>query len=91
MSAEAIARELRVDPDWVSSTLPTLEASGTLKRVDGGYCYSPRTAELDETIRQLAQVYAERRVSVISLIFTKPVDPIRQFTDAFRFKKDDRE
>lgn len=90
MSADDLAKELRVDADWVASTLPALEAIGTLKRIESGYSYSPRTQSLDQTIRSLAQAYSERRVSIVSLIFAKPADPIRQFTDAFRFKREDK-
>jgi len=32
--------------------------------------------------------YADRRVTVIGLIFSKPVDKIRSFADAFRIRKD---
>lgn len=91
MSADDIAKELRINPEWVSATLPALEAAETLNRVESAYCYSPRTPELDQTIDALARAYAERRVTLISIIFATRVDPITQFTDAFRFKKSEKE
>jgi hypothetical protein len=46
------------------------------------------TPALDAAVAQLAKDYAERRVSVITLIFSKPVDKLRTFADAFRLRKD---
>ena len=36
----------------------------------------------------LDRAYAERRVTVINLIFSKPIDKLRSFADAFRIKKE---
>lgn len=36
----------------------------------------------------LVKVYRERRVTVISAIYEAPIDPIRDFADAFRIRKD---
>ena len=44
--------------------------------------------ELDQAVVRLAKDYAERRVTVITLIFSKPVDKLRTFADAFRLRKD---
>ena len=37
----------------------------------------------------LEKTYRERRVSVISFIYSKPSDPLRAFSDAFRLRKDE--
>ncbi len=39
-------------------------------------------------MRGLAEGYAERRVTVINLLFSKPVERIRTFADAVRLRKD---
>jgi hypothetical protein len=44
---------------------------------------------MDRAIAGLAQAYTDRRVSVITLIFSKPVDKLRSFTDAFKLRRDD--
>ena len=90
LSAEEIARELRIDQDWTQSALSALAAAGILEGIEPGFRYAPRSPELDRTIRSLAKVYADRRVRVITLIFSRPTDPIRQFSEAFRFKKDQK-
>ena len=40
------------------------------------------------TVNELAAAYADRRVTVIGLIFAKPTDKLRSFADAFRLRKD---
>jgi hypothetical protein len=50
--------------------------------------YAPRTPDLAGAVEELAQAYADRRVSVIGLIFAKPTDKLRSFADAFRIRKD---
>jgi hypothetical protein len=86
--AERLAQELRINPDWAAAALAQLESLGILEASPGGFRYAPRTAEIAHTITSVSKAYEDRRVSVISLIFSKPPDPIRQFTDAFRFRKE---
>lgn len=90
LSCDELAHELRINPTWTHEALAALETAGILSRADSGYSYSARTPELDQIVRTLARLYAERRVSIISLIFAKPLDPIQQFADAFRFKKGEK-
>ena len=44
--------------------------------------------DLHRAVAGLAREYAARRVTVIGLIFSKPVDKIRSFADAFRLRRD---
>ena len=37
----------------------------------------------------LAACYVDRRVTIIGLIYGRPNDPIRQFADAFRIRRED--
>ena len=84
-----VAHDLRIDLAWTEAALANLAAAGILVYESSGYRYSPRAASLDQTIAELANAYEDRRVTIISMIFSKPADPIRQFTDAFRFRKDE--
>jgi hypothetical protein len=69
-----------------------MAAGGVVVVTEGGppaqFRYEPRTDELSQTINELAMAYHNRRVTVIGLIFSKPLDKIRSFADAFRFRKD---
>jgi len=93
-SAEAVARELRVSHISAGDRLKELMRAGILVRVEGAgsgpeYRYAPESPKLEESVSGLEKAYSERRVTVINLIFSKPVDKIRTFADAFRLRKDD--
>jgi hypothetical protein len=92
-SATELGRELRIEPIGAAAQLAGLCAS-TLLICDEGpeprYQYKPPTAQLDEAVEGLAQAYGERPVAIITLIYSKPLDPIRGFADAFLFRKKDQ-
>ncbi len=91
-NAESVARELRISPMSAGDRLEDLRHSELLTRKSGTeleYRYAPASPKLDATVGGLITAYAERRVTVINLIFSKPVDKIRTFADAFRLRKDD--
>ena len=90
-TADELARELRIDAAWASAQLASLASAGVLAATGDdppAYRYEPRTSQLDEAVRGLAREYAARRVTIIGLIFSKPIDKIRSFADAFRFRKE---
>lgn len=85
-----VARELRIEPAWTATELGKLAVRGLLAPADGvpTYRYAPGKPELEAVITALAHAYAERRVSVINLVYSRPSDAIRSFAEAFRFRKD---
>lgn len=90
-TAAQLAQELRIDASWASGQLAGLTAAGVLGATPAtppAYRYEPRSPELDRAVAGLAREYDARRVTVIGLIFSKPVDKIRSFADAFRLRKD---
>jgi DNA-binding MarR family transcriptional regulator len=90
-SVDSISRELRSTPESVANRLKDLSARGLLLRKEGPvsvYHYHPGKKELDAAIEGLARVYAERRAGVIDLIFSKPIDTLRHFSDAFKLRKE---
>lgn len=91
-TAESVARELRVSPLSAGDRLKDMGRASILSKVqgtEGEYRYAPESQQLAEAVAGLATAYAERRVTVINLIFSKPVDKIRTFADAFRLRRDD--
>jgi len=52
------------------------------------YRFNSSSAEA-ATVADLEKVYKMRRVSMISFIYSKPTDPLRAFSDAFRLRKDE--
>ncbi len=99
-SPRSLAQELRIDPAWTAAQLRTFAARGLLSggEADGApFWYDPPGPELRQAVSDLARAYADRRVTVIGLIFAKPAaqpveppaDKLRSFADAFRIRKDD--
>ena len=91
-TARELAQQLRIDEAWVEGQLRTMAAGGLVAASDATspaqFRYEPRTPELAQAVDELAQAYADRRVTVIGLIFAKPTDKLRTFADAFRIRKD---
>jgi hypothetical protein len=96
-TAKAVSDTLRIDVNWAAGELVTLRTRGLASVVvapaGGGnepagpaYQYAPAAPELDASVQALARAYADRRVAVVSFIFSKPIDKIQTFADAFRIR-----
>ena len=85
---EEVARELYSHPASIARRLALLLGRGLLRETDPGcYQYAPRTGELHATVLRVAEMYRERRVAVVILIASKPVENVRAFSDAFRIRR----
>jgi hypothetical protein len=58
---------------------------------DPQYQYAPDSPELDQLVTELSQLYVERRVTIINLIYSSPLDKLQSFADAFRIRKKEGE
>jgi hypothetical protein len=85
---EAMAKELRIDPRAAGENLEALHAHGLLEPRGDGYHYAPKTPSLDADVAALLQAYLVRRVTVISLIFSKTDEVLRSFSDSFKIRRD---
>lgn len=88
-SANAVSRELRIDPEHASTAMAHLAEKGLLVHSDSGYRLCPRRKRDSEMVDAVAALYPTYRVAIISIIFSKPSGPIRDFSDAFRFREED--
>jgi hypothetical protein len=87
---ERISSELRLQPAWVDEHLRTLREREFLVRAGpSAHRYHPASPELAKAVSSLAATYADRRVTVVSLIYSKPIDPVRVFAEAFRIRKEE--
>lgn len=88
-TADDVARALYSHPSSVVRRLTLLLRQGLLGEHDPGvYRYAPRTPELEGTVARVADCYRQRRVAVITLIASKPLEDVRAFSDAFRIRRD---
>jgi hypothetical protein len=90
LTAADVGRALRIDAGWAGAELHALAVRGLLVE-DPGPPATFRLASdpaLAETLDAVAETYAQRRVTVVSLILAKPTDTVRVFADAFRLRKE---
>jgi predicted ArsR family transcriptional regulator len=90
-SAADVSQELRMTPVVMETHLAGLEVMGLAKCVapgSGRYRYALRQESLEPVVAELAQAYVDRRVSLITQIYSPAADPIRSFADAFRWRKE---
>lgn len=52
------------------------------------YFYRAPNEGVDRLIGELGAAYHDRRVAVISLIYSKPINKVQTFADAFRFGRE---
>lgn len=86
-----VSMELRITEASAMARLQDLTARRLLVEHAGPpatYRYRPTSSEDEQAVAELQETYNTRRVSVISFIFSKPLDKVRGFADAFRLKRD---
>ncbi len=87
-TADDVARALYSHPSSVANRLALLMGQGMLREIGpGSYQYAPRSIETHQTVSRVAETYRERRVAVITLIASKPLENVRAFSDAFRIRR----
>ena len=87
-SAE-ITKGLYLEPQMVTQLLRDIVQRGFAVQTEASFRYQPANDADRQLIERLAQVYQERRVAVIAEIFSKPIDFIKAFADAFRLRKEE--
>jgi hypothetical protein len=90
---DEVSDELRTARTSVAARLADLARRGLVESVPGAaetFRFRPPNGSGD-VVNLLATTYAQRRHAVIEAIFAQPVDGIRLFAAAFRFRGDDDE
>lgn len=84
--ANEVSRELRISSESAAARFEDLRSRGLLytNKKTGKYQYYPQNSDLDRAVNRLDRAYKEHRVTLINLIFSKPIDKIRTFADAFK-------
>lgn len=89
-SAEDAARALYTAADATAALLEGFKNRGLAVIADNAparYRFAARSPEQEQLIRDLAELYKTRRVTVINLIYAGPEHKLRSFADAFRLRK----
>jgi hypothetical protein len=86
-----LAQRLYITPDMCEAILVDLERRGFAARAADGqaFRYQPRDRALDQLVGDLGTIYQQRRVAVITEIYSKPVTKVQTFADAFRLRREE--
>ena len=85
--AKLTAARLYAREPEVAEALARLCADGFLCCNASNYRYAPQSGEQQAMVERLAAAYARHLIPVTNMIHAKP-RRIREFADAFRFRKD---
>lgn len=87
--ADALAVQLRGNATAVATHLQFFVEAGFAAKVDADtYRYNAQETGMHALIEELAQVYRERPVALVELIYSEPQRKLRILADAFKIKKD---
>lgn len=90
-TAEQVSDQLRTAAASAANRLSHLHTHRLVDIVDGSAYRLRDDAELAETLKQVAEAYRQWRVTVVTLIYSRPSEVVRVFSDAFVFKKGKRD
>ena len=93
-SADEVSSQTRLPVDSTATKLEDLaDANLLLKQITDDrvvFRYSPNSDALaNEVAESLEQAYLERRDTLLQLIYSKPLENIRIFSDSFRIMRDE--
>ena len=89
--AKEIGKALYIPPDSAAALLADFRRRGFIKvepQENIRYSYQVVEQRVDQIISDVATAYQDRRVAVISLIYSKPLNKVQTFADAFRLRKE---
>lgn len=86
----ALSQELRSTENSVEKRVRDLVDRRVIQPIAAdSFRFNPRSDEIRQVVHDLVGVYRLRPYRVMELIFSKPVNAMQSFADAFRFKKED--
>jgi hypothetical protein len=84
--ADSLILELRSSSVVIAEALASLEAAGLIRNNGTTYRYDAASPKLDEIVAGLEHLYAEKPLSVVKAIVSRPSEQLRIFSDAFKLK-----
>lgn len=88
-SVDALTRELRASALIIREGLANFRTAGLIAEDEaGGVKYAPASPYLDALVGEIVAEYATRPLTVAREIYATDAAKIKNFADAFRFRKD---
>jgi predicted ArsR family transcriptional regulator len=93
-SVVELADKICTTPDSARNRIDALQKAGLVSIAavnPPSYVFQPATRELADAVTHLSQEYRERRISIVNLIYSQPIQNIRTISDAFRLRPPEKE
>lgn len=91
-SALALVREIQASPQAIVAHLNALHGRGLLTLVSRGsdllYRKGARSPELGQSLDRLLELYGQRPVTMINMVYARSREMLQTFANAFRIRKD---
>lgn len=86
-TAAKLSKRLYISEPGAFVILTRLTSDGFATEDEGRFSFSPKTEEKEQMLGRLASAYGTRLIPITNLIHSKS-PRIREFSDAFKFRKD---
>lgn len=84
-----ISEELRSADLAIEKRLEDLYAAEVLNKPEGTeFYYSPASEKIKSLVASLIETYQKRPTWVIDLIYSRPIDAIQAFSEAFKIRRE---
>jgi hypothetical protein len=85
-----LSRALYITDDMCQGLVADLERRRLVARSgDGKFRYESSNPGVDRQLAELGRLYRERRVAVITEIYSRPVKRVQTFADSFRLRREE--
>ncbi len=84
-----IASRLALTSEMAHTILADLVRRSFLAKTNNCFRYQPASEESRQLIDSLAEAYRDRRLAVTTEIYSKPLEKVKTFAEAFRFRKEE--
>ena len=92
-SASELAREAHTSPEVLAPHLAALHARGLLTHILRDAVvncrYGPRTPDLERSVSRLLEMYQQRPVTMIRMVYARANKALKAFVEAFQLRKED--
>lgn len=91
-SVEAVARRLYISEQETVAQMERMREQGLVAVMPGDpvtYRYETESAELDAIVKRVVESYVKHLVPVTNLVHEKARARVKQFADAFKFRKEE--
>ena len=86
-SVDEICEALGCPSTWAIAQLDAMGEAGLVAQDGNGWHFAPSTAELDDATAALQEAYRLQSREVVRFVFATPGRDLKEFSDAFRMRR----